>query len=162
MTTADLVHDYRRPARLRVHLWDPLARFMIRRGLGGTSHDGSGIRILEVRGRKTGRWYQRPVAVSAVDARPYIVSVWGESHWVRNLRAPAPGAQLRFGTRLEPIEAHELEDREEQAAVMLAICRQYPAIARRYDKVDPKRETLEQAHELAARYPVFRIETRHG
>jgi hypothetical protein len=41
---------------------------------------------------------------------------------------------------------------------MLAICRQYPYFARGYFKVDPKQVTLEQARELAARYPVFRIE----
>jgi hypothetical protein len=42
---------------------------------------------------------------------------------------------------------------------MLAICREYPYFARGYFKVDPKQVTLEQASELATRYPVFRIET---
>ena len=159
MSTAHVVNAYRRPPRLRVLFWDPLARFMIRRGLGGHSRDGSGMRILEVRGRKTGRWYQRPVAVGAVEGRRYIVSVWGESQWARNLRARGE-AQLRFGSRMEPIEAHELEDGEGKAAAMLALCRQYPAVARSYYKVDPKRLTLEQAHQVAASYPVFRIEAR--
>jgi hypothetical protein len=56
---------------------------MIRRGLapGGKSADGSGLRVLEVRGRKTGRLYQHPVAVAAVAGRRYIVSLWGESQW---------------------------------------------------------------------------------
>ncbi len=54
---------------------------------------------------------------------------------------------------------HELEDGEEKAALMLAICRQYPSFGRGYFKVDPKQVTLEQARELAARYPVFMIET---
>jgi deazaflavin-dependent oxidoreductase (nitroreductase family) len=134
---------------------------MIRRGLapGGDSDDGSGLRILELRGRKTRRLYQRPVAVGAVDGHRYIVSLWGDSQWARNLRAPAPEAQLRIGARLEPIEAHELEGGDEKAVVMLAMCRQYPAFARRYYKVDPKSVTLEQAHEVAARYPVFRIDS---
>jgi deazaflavin-dependent oxidoreductase (nitroreductase family) len=143
---------YRRPTWLRVHLWDPLARFMIRRG-----HDGSGMRVLEVRGRKTGRSYQRPVTVAAIGGHRYIVSLWGESQWARNLRAGAR-AKLRLGSRIEPVEAHELEEGEEKAAIMLDICRQYPYFARGYFKVDPKQVTLEQARELAARYPVFRIE----
>jgi hypothetical protein len=42
---------------------------------------------------------------------------------------------------------------------MLAISRQDPHFARGYFKVDPKQVTIEQARELAARYPVFRIET---
>jgi hypothetical protein len=80
---------YRRPTWVRVHFWNPLARFMIRRGLapGGKSADGSGLRVLEVRGRKTGRLYQHPVAVAAVAGQRYIVSLWGESQWARNLRA---------------------------------------------------------------------------
>jgi deazaflavin-dependent oxidoreductase (nitroreductase family) len=147
--------NYRRPTRLRVHLWDPLARFMIRRGLGD-SHDGSGMRVLEVRGRKTGRLYERPVAVAAIGGHRYIVSVWGESQWARNLRAGAT-AKLRLGSRIEPVEAHELGEGEEKAAIMLAICRQYRFFARDL-KVDPKQVTIEEARELAARRPVFRIE----
>jgi deazaflavin-dependent oxidoreductase (nitroreductase family) len=136
---------------------------MIRRGLtpGGESADGSGLRVLEVRGRKTGRLYQHPVAVAAIAGRRYIVSLWGESQWARNLRA-GPTAQLQVGRRVEPVEADELEGAEEKAALMLAISRQYPFFARGYFKVDPEQVTLEQARELAARYPVFRIETATG
>jgi hypothetical protein len=39
-----------------------------------------------------------------------------------------------------------------------------PSVFQRYFKVDPTRVTLEQARELATRYPVFREEgtlTRH-
>jgi deazaflavin-dependent oxidoreductase (nitroreductase family) len=163
MSVMTIERGYRRPTWARVHFWDPLARFMIRRGLapGGDSGDGSGMRVLEVRGRKTGRLYQRPVAVATVVGRRYIVSLWGESQWVRNLRADTT-AQLLLGRRVEPVEAHELEGGEEKAVLMLAISREYPFFARGYFKVDPKQVTLEQARELAARYPVFRIETAAG
>src|SRR2546428_4278358 len=151
--------SYRRPSPVRVHFFDPLARFMISRGLapGGDSQDGGGMRVLEVRGRKTGRWYQVPVVVAAVDEWRYIVSLWGDSQWARNLRANA-AAKLRFGSRIEPIEAHELTNDEERAGALFAICRKYPSIFQRYFKVDPEQMTVEQARELATRYPVFRIE----
>jgi deazaflavin-dependent oxidoreductase (nitroreductase family) len=151
---------YRRPTWLRIHFWDPLARFMIQRGLapGGEGADGSGMRVLEVLGRKTGRPYQRPVAVAVVDGRRYVVSLWGESQWARNLRAGAP-ARLQIGRRVEPVEAQEVPDGEEKAALMLAISRQYPFFARGYFKVDPKQVTLDQARDLATRYPVFGIRT---
>jgi deazaflavin-dependent oxidoreductase (nitroreductase family) len=151
--------SYRRPSRLRVHVLDPLARFMIRRGVvpGGGGQEGSGLRVIEVRGPRTGRWYQRPVAVATVEGRRYIVSLWGESQWARNLRAGA-AARLRLGSRIEPIKGQELVDAEEKAAIVLAIGRQYPFFARGYFKVDPKQMTLDQARELATRYPVFRIE----
>ena len=81
---------------------------MIRRGLapGGESADGSGMRVLEVRGRKTGRLYQRPLDVAAAARRHYIIAVRGESQWARNLRAGST-AQLQVGRRVEPVEAHE-------------------------------------------------------
>src|SRR5262245_1413404 len=151
---------YRRPSRLRVTLFDPLARFLIRRGLapGGDRPDGYGMRVLEVRGRKTGRLYQRPVAVGEVDGRLYIVSLWGESEWALNLRSDA-AAKLRVGSRIEPIEGHELKNEEEKAGVLLAIGRKYPGTYGRYFKLNPMQVTLEQARELATQYPVFRIET---
>ena len=70
------------------------------------------MRVQEVRGRMTGHRYQRPVAVAAIDGQRYIVSVWGGSQCVRNLRAGA-GAKLRIGSRIEPIDGREPEDREE-------------------------------------------------
>jgi hypothetical protein len=47
----------------------------------------------------------------------------------------------------------------DSAKKVYTICRKYPSIFRQYFKVDPKQVTLEQARELAARYPVFRVET---
>jgi hypothetical protein len=75
----------------------------------------------------------------------------------RNLRANA-AAKLGVGSWIERIEGHELKNEEEKASVVLAICRKYPSVFRRYFKVDPKQVTLEQARELATRYPVFAIE----
>lgn len=63
-----------------------------------------------------------------------------------------------MGSRIEPIEERELEDGEEKVAIMLAISRQQTFFARGYFKVDPKQVTLEQAREVAARYPLFRID----
>jgi hypothetical protein len=68
-------------------------------------------------------------------------------------------AKLRFGSGVEPIAGHELDNNEEKAEVLLAICRKYPSIFQRYFKVDPQQVTLKQARELATQYPVFRIET---
>jgi deazaflavin-dependent oxidoreductase (nitroreductase family) len=151
--------NYRGPSPFRVNFLDPIARFMIRRGMapGGDGLDSTSLRVLEVRDRKTGHLYQRPVAVSAVDGQRYIVSLWGESAWARNLRADAT-ATLQRGSQVESINGLELQDREEKAGVLLAMWRKYPSVYRRYFKVDPKQVTLEQAQDLAARYPVFRIE----
>jgi hypothetical protein len=65
---------YRRPSWLRGYFLDPLACFMIGRGLvdGGDSQYGSGMRVLEVRGRKSGRLVPAP---GFRRRRRYIVSL---------------------------------------------------------------------------------------
>jgi hypothetical protein len=98
------------------------------------------------------RWSSGPSTAGATSS-----PCGGESQWARNLRANA-AAKLRVGSRIEPIEGHELKNEEEKAGVLLGICRKYPSVFRRYFKVDPKQVTLEQARELATRYPVFGIE----
>jgi hypothetical protein len=154
---------YRRPTWFRVHFWNPLARFMIRRGLapGGKSADGSGLRVLEVRGRKTGRLYQHPVAVAAVAGRRYIVSLWGESQWgaqparrPHSAAAGRPPARAGRGARAGGRGREGRRDARHLPPV--------PVLRTRLLQGRPETVTLEQARELAARYPVFRIETTTG
>ncbi len=55
---------------------------------------------------------------------------------------PQPARQccgkLRFGSRIEPVEGHQLNN-EERTGALLAICLNYPSIFRRYFMVDPSR-----------------------
>ena len=55
-------------------------------------------RLLTVRGRKSGEPRTAPVAVVEVDGRRWVVGTFGETHWVRNLRA-AGEATLRIDGR---------------------------------------------------------------
>jgi F420H(2)-dependent quinone reductase len=96
------------------------------------SYRRSGLHVLEVRGRH-GTLVPALAFVGAVDGGRYIVSLWGESQWARNLRATG-SAQLRVGGRIEPIEGHELQNEEEKAGVLLAIFRKYPSVFRRYSR----------------------------
>lgn len=56
---------------------------------------------LEVPGRRTGRLQRVPVGLADVDGRWYLVSMLGECHWVKNVRANGHRLVLRRGRPLE-------------------------------------------------------------
>jgi deazaflavin-dependent oxidoreductase (nitroreductase family) len=140
---------------------NPLICFLVRRfGLGGRGVDL--LRILRVRGRKSGRLYEVPVRVAMLDDQRYIISMLGETQWARNLRQ-AVTAQLIVGKTVEPIRTREIQD-EEKTAFLLRYC-QYQQFAQR------ARFTLKAAFEvkvkhlasaeidlLASVWSVFRLE----
>jgi deazaflavin-dependent oxidoreductase (nitroreductase family) len=70
--------------------------------------------ILTVRGRVSGQPRTAPVAVVEIDGRRWIIGMYGDVHWVRNLRA-ARKAEVRIDGRMAPFRAVEL-DRKEAAA----------------------------------------------
>jgi deazaflavin-dependent oxidoreductase (nitroreductase family) len=148
---------YQRPSRLRVGFINPLLRFLIRRfGFGGRGADL--LRILLVRGRKSGRLYEVPVRVAAQDGQRYILSMLGETQWARNLQAVTV-AQLIVGKTVEPIRAHEIAG-EEKAAFLTWYCQhpQFEPRARYALKVDTKHLTPAEVDRVARLYPVFRLE----
>jgi deazaflavin-dependent oxidoreductase (nitroreductase family) len=69
--------------------------------------DIDGVRELEVRGRRTRKPRRVPLKVLVVDGERYVVSLYGDSGWVRNLRAH-PAARLRFGRHVDDVVATEL------------------------------------------------------
>jgi len=105
----------RPPSRSRLALYNryvnPVMRFMVRRGAGGRGADL--LRILRVRGRKSGRVYDVPVRVAVLDSQRYVISMLGDAQWARNLRA-AGQAQLIHGTSSEAVSAHEISDPEKR------------------------------------------------
>jgi deazaflavin-dependent oxidoreductase (nitroreductase family) len=63
--------------------------------------------MLTVTGRKTGVARTTPVTLVEVGGRRWIQGAWGESNWVKNLRASGE-ATLSAGHRTEPVKAIEL------------------------------------------------------
>jgi deazaflavin-dependent oxidoreductase (nitroreductase family) len=66
-----------------------------------------GSRVLEVKGRKSGRWRATPVNLLEVDGARYLVAPRGNTQWVRNMRA-AGGGRLKLGRKTEEFEAAEV------------------------------------------------------
>ncbi|MDO8433831.1 MAG: nitroreductase/quinone reductase family protein [Candidatus Binatus sp.] len=69
------------------------------------------MRLLEVRGRKSGRVFTTPVNLLELDGRRYLVAARGETAWARNARA-AGNIILRKGSRHESLAVRELADSE--------------------------------------------------
>jgi deazaflavin-dependent oxidoreductase (nitroreductase family) len=67
--------------------------------------------VLTVRGRRSGAPRSAPVAMFEHAGRRGLVSLFGESQWVRNLRAARRGS-IRLGSRIEEVEAVELAPTE--------------------------------------------------
>ena len=117
---------------------------------------------LEVPGRKSGKPRRNPEATVEVGDSRYLVSVHGESQWVKNVRAANGEAVIIHGGRL-PVMLSELQV-DERAPVLLAYVsegsfgRSAADIARQFGvEAEP---SLEEMQTLVEKHPVFKIETR--
>ena len=65
--------------------------------------------LLTIRGRKSGKPIETPVAIFVQGQKRYLVAPYGAVNWVRNLRAAGGEATLVRGRNTEKIHAIELE-----------------------------------------------------
>jgi deazaflavin-dependent oxidoreductase (nitroreductase family) len=96
----------RAPALIR--LPGPLVQRLLRFGMPLGPN-----RVLTIRGRKTGEPHAIPLAVAEVDGRRWVIGTFGETNWVRNLRA-AGEAEVEIDGARRHVRAVELT--HEQAA----------------------------------------------
>jgi len=85
-----------------VGFFNPLAR----RLLGAGVPMGPNA-LITVRGRKSGLDRTTPVALVEIDGKRWVIGTFGETNWVRNLRA-AGRATLTVGRRVEKVKVVEL------------------------------------------------------
>jgi deazaflavin-dependent oxidoreductase (nitroreductase family) len=85
-----------------IAVFNPLARRVLKVGalLGPNA-------LITVRGRKSGLPRTTPVAIVEIDGRRWIIGTFGDTNWVRNLRA-AGEATVSVGRRREDVKAAEL------------------------------------------------------
>lgn len=137
---------------------NPILCFLVLRFGLGTQGDQDVLRILRLRGRKSGRIYELPVRIANMDGKRYLMSMLGESLWVRNLRAHGM-AQLLAGQTMEQIRTTEIQGKEKDD-FLIWYCRhpQYVQRARYGLKADIEHLPPEEIERLAREYPVFRLE----
>jgi len=110
--------------------------------------------LLTVRGRKSGQPRTTPVLMAEYDGHSFLVSTYGETNWVRNLRA-AGEATLTRGHRSERIVVVELGAKE-AAPVLKHFVSTVPRVVRPSFEVTPATPLTTFEQEVAS-HPVFRV-----
>jgi deazaflavin-dependent oxidoreductase (nitroreductase family) len=120
-------------------------------GLGlGLRHN----RLLQVRGRRTGRVHATPVNVLDHAGRRWLVAGRGRTQWVRNAEA-AGEVILRKGWRRERCRLRPVPDAE-KPEILAAYLGRFALTVQRYFPV-PAGAPPEAFVPVAARYPVFEL-----
>lgn len=150
-TPVSPIATYRRSSWAILHLVNPLARLLVGRlGLGN-----DGVRVLEVKGRKSGAWHATPVRLLVLDGRQYLVALQGETQWVRNLRAQGSG-RLRLGRRVTKFRASELAD-EAKLPVLRAYFKRWWSQSASLTTVKSPDASDDEIIVAAPTHPVFRL-----
>ena len=90
------------------------------------------MRLLEVRGRKSGRTFTTPVNVLDFNGRRWLVAARGETAWARNARA-AGHVVLRRGASAESLIVRELADADKPEVVKAFLDRFASQVQRFFD-----------------------------
>lgn len=144
----DAAVPYTAPSRLERQL-NRLIGVLVRLGLA-PAH----MRLLQVRGRRTGRTHALPVDVLEHGGRLYLVAPRGLTHWVRNADA-AGTVTLRRGGSAVTYRVRVLGERE-RPAILSAYLDRFRREVQRYFPV-PAGSPASAFAGLAARYPVFEL-----
>jgi deazaflavin-dependent oxidoreductase (nitroreductase family) len=117
------------------------------------------MRLLEVRGRKSGKVYATPVNLLEMNGRTYLVAARGQTAWARNARA-AGRATLRRGARATVFVARELADAE-KPAVLKAFLDRYSSQVQQFFSVQAG-SPADAFASMAPSTPVFELTPESG
>ncbi len=96
-----MAKHYRVTAFVRIN--NAMASYLLRLGIKVWSFS-----LLTVRGRKSGKPIETPIAIFVQDQKRYLIATYGVVNWVRNLRATGGEATITRSRRTEKIHAIEL------------------------------------------------------
>jgi len=112
------------------------------------------MRLLEVRGRKSGKTFTTPVNVLEFQGRRYLVAARGETAWARNARA-AGHIVLRRGSSSESLMVRELADADKPEVIKAFLDRFASQVQRFFDV--PAGSPPDAFRAAASRTPVFEL-----
>ena len=112
------------------------------------------MRLLEVRGRKSGRLFTTPVNLLEFNGRRILVAARGETAWARNARA-AGRVVLRRGSRAESLSVRELANAD-KPEILKAFLDRFASQVQRFFDV-PAGSPADAFQAATARTPVFEL-----
>ena len=112
------------------------------------------MRLLEVRGRKSGKTFTTPVNVLEFQGRRWLVAARGETAWARNARASGR-VVLRRGSRAESLTVREIADTDKPEIIKAFLDRFKSQVQRFFDV--PAGSPADAFRATASRTPVFEL-----
>jgi deazaflavin-dependent oxidoreductase (nitroreductase family) len=116
-----------------------------------------GSRVLEVRGRKTGKPRRTPVNLLTLDGTRYLVAPRGHTQWVRNLRVAGEGTLL-LGRRRERFFGSEIADEDKEPILRAYLRRWKWEVGQFFGGVDAD-SSIDELRRIAPDHPIFRVES---
>ncbi|MFI5317256.1 MAG: nitroreductase family deazaflavin-dependent oxidoreductase [Myxococcota bacterium] len=123
--------------------------FLVRLGIGLPN-----MRVLEVRGRKSGKLYTLPVDLLSKDGKLFLVAPRGRAQWVRNAES-AGSVVLRRGGRAQAYRLRALADAE-KPQILKAYLDEFRREVQRFFPV-PAGSPAAQLAPHVSRYPAFEL-----
>jgi deazaflavin-dependent oxidoreductase (nitroreductase family) len=112
------------------------------------------MRLLEVRGRKSGKTFTTPVNILEFQGKRWLVAARGETAWARNARA-AGHIVLRRGSSAESLMVRELTDADKPEIIKAFLDRFKSQVQRFFDV--PAGSPPDAFRATASRTPVFEL-----
>lgn len=108
---------------------------------------------LQVKGRKSGKFYATPVSLLELEGKPFLVAPRGRTQWMRNAEAAGEIILKRRSARrfrLRPLAESQ------KAPILKAYLSHYKTAVQRFFPVEPD-APLEDFARIAPGYPVFEL-----
>jgi deazaflavin-dependent oxidoreductase (nitroreductase family) len=115
----------------------------------------AGSRVLEVKGRKSGKWRRTPVNLLTYEGGRYLVSPRGHTQWVRNMRASG-GGRLVLGGKAEEFSATEVGEDEKPPLLRAYLEKWKWEVGAFFGGIGPE-ATDEELRRIGPDHPAFRI-----
>ena len=130
---------------------------LLNQAIGALVRLGIGLphmRVLEVRGRKSGKLYALPVDLLTEQGKSFLVAPRGYTQWVRNAEATGE-VTLRRGKSVERYRLRALTDAE-KPPILKAYLDRFRREVQRYFPI-PAGSPAEQFAPLVSRYPAYEL-----